>query len=146
MTRRSWTWDFRPLTEIQVAISDVLHEIAELGSADVLPDFPQSEVRTTPAGYQVVVSVPGMKREELQLAVAGQRITVSGERVLPLVPGAEMVRSERPAGPFEKPIDLPADADLSGIRARLADGLLTIDVPFRTEAAPQRVEIDVEAE
>lgn len=143
MTRRRWSWELGPWTEIQVAINDVFREIAELGAIGVIPGFPDPEIRTTANGYQVVAAVPGMKREALQLSVERGRLTLKGERERPVLESAQPVRTERIFGSFEKSIDLPDDADLNAIRARLADGYLTVDVPFLV-AGSRHVPIDVE--
>lgn len=108
----------------------------------VVPGFPDTEVKTTESGYQVVAAVPGMKRDALELSVDRARLTLKGTRERPVMENAQPVRTERSFGSFAKSIDLPDDADLSAIRARLADGYLTVDVPFR--AVARTVPIDVE--
>lgn len=143
MTRRSWSWDLSPWTDIEAAIKDVFQEITELGAIGMVAGFPDTEIRTMASGYQVVAAVPGMKRDALQLSVERGLLTLTGERERPVIADAKPVQAERTFGSFKKTIDLPDDADLGGIRARLADGYLTVDVPFRGAEAG-RVPIAVE--
>ena len=121
----------------------MFREIAELGAIGATPGFPEFEVRKTASGYQVVAAVPGMKRDAFQLSVERGRLTLKGERERPVSENAQPVRTERRFGSFENSIELPADADLSAIRARLAHGYLTVDVPFRAAGAGH-VAIEVE--
>jgi HSP20 family molecular chaperone IbpA len=74
----------------------------------------------------IQVALPGVAPERLDVAIEGSTLTVSGDRSLPLPPGAGTIhRLEMPYGCFERRITLPAGRFELG-RRDLALGCLTL--------------------
>ena len=53
----------------------------------------------------------------------------------------ELKRSERPRGSFHRRFTLPETADADAITARTGHGVLTIDIPKRTQPTPRRIQV-----
>ena len=84
----------------------------------------------------VKVELSGMKREDLELAVEGNRLLISGQRPDGCrVPGIKFLVMEINYGSFECVIEIPPGYDLSLARAAYQNGFLRVDVPC-VERAP----------
>ena len=74
----------------------------------------------------IVVALPGVRAQHVQLVLDAGDLIVTGERYLPAqAAGAAISRMEIPAGRFERQIPLPAGRFEIVERAR-ADGCLTL--------------------
>ncbi|KAJ1271182.1 hypothetical protein BS78_06G109300 [Paspalum vaginatum] len=93
--------------------------------------------RETPDAHEIVVDVPGMRREDLKIEVEDNRVLrVSGERRRAEEQrGDHWHREERSYGRFWRQFRLPENADLDSVAASLDSGVLT--VRFRKLAPDQ---------
>jgi HSP20 family protein len=79
---------------------------------------------------RVFVDMPGMAREHVNVAIAGDVLTIRGERQAPQRAQAGMMRlEERRKGLLLRSIALPPRVRRDGIEAALRDGVLTISIP-----------------
>lgn len=110
-------------------------------ATDYLP--PLDVVRTKDEAV-IRMEVPGMKKEDLEITMLNDRILVRGEKKREEVASTQTVhRNERFFGSFERVIDLPDPVDSEKTRASFKDGVLEIVAPFREEARPRQIAIDV---
>ena len=93
---------------------------------------------TTP--IVIEVEVPGVNKKDIDVSVAGRRLTITGERKEKERVGILRRRTRR-VGRFEYDIQLPGDVDDKGVGAELADGVLTVRVPKATTERARRIEI-----
>ena len=92
----------------------------------------------------VQVELPGMKKEEIDIALHEGVLTVSGERKTESErKEGEMFRSERYFGKFQRSVTLPVTVDAKKVKATYKDGILTIDMPKSEEAKPKQIAIGV---
>jgi HSP20 family protein len=69
---------------------------------------PPVDLFETDRALWVVVALPGVKVEQVEMVIQGDRLIVAGVRALPpQVRGAAIRRLEIPAGRFERQIELP---------------------------------------
>ena len=69
---------------------------------------PPVDLFETDRALWVVVALPGVAAEQIEMAIQGNRLIVAGVRSLPpQVRGAAIRRLEIPAGRFERHIELP---------------------------------------
>jgi HSP20 family molecular chaperone IbpA len=101
------------------------------GMARARPTWePPVDLFETEHDYRLVIALPGVKPEQVQLLLDGRTLVVVGERTMSSVsgdpPGQALVhRLELPYGRFERRIDLPSGRLALG-RHELADGCLLV--------------------
>lgn len=103
---------------------------------------PTADIVEGPDQFQIVVELPGMKTDEVNITVEDDVLTLSGERTFNEATGEETYRRvERQYGPFGRRIALPPKCDTSRIEASMDNGLLIITVPKAEQAKPHRIEV-----
>ncbi len=86
--------------------------------------------------------LPGVKRDEIDISLDGNVLTLKGERKLEQEEaGKRYHRVEREYGVFVRQFQLPTTADAEKIDAKLADGVLTLRVPKKDVAKPRRIDV-----
>jgi HSP20 family protein len=99
---------------------------------------------TDPPELVVVVEVPGIDPEEVQVVTADRTLTIDGQRRRPRCDGLVYQQMELEYGPFQRRIQLPDGVDAAAARATYDRGLLKIVLPVAQRPAPgARVAIQV---
>lgn len=101
---------------------------------------PDLDVFELPQEFVFSLSLPGVDSGDLDVAVLGGTMTVSGERKVGVPEHAVAHLIESPRGRFLRRLRLPANSEVSGIRLQMADGQLLIHVP---KAPPRSVRVPV---
>lgn len=140
---------FRDLAALQSRVNQVL------GDAFVRDEVSSPAGHWTPAvdiyeteGRDVVVKaeLPDMSREDIEVTVEHQTLTVKGVRKAPTDVSEDRYRRlERRYGTFSRSFSLPPTVDASKVSADYRNGVLTVKLPFREEARPRTVNIEVAA-
>jgi HSP20 family protein len=97
-------------------------------------------------GDQVVVKaeVPGMRKEEIDVRIAGDVLTISGKKEKEeKVERKDYYRYERSAGEFSRSVQLPAEVQADKVQAQLKEGVLEIRAPKTAEAKSRSKRIEV---
>jgi HSP20 family protein len=103
---------------------------------------PAFEVRETPDAYVFKADLPGVKDEDLEIAVTGNRLTVSGHREAEeRREGETFYAFERSYGTFTRAFTLPDGIDADHVQADLRDGVLTVQVPKKPELQPKKIQL-----
>ena len=100
--------------------------------------------------YYVRAILPGIEPEKLQVSVERNKVTIAGERALPVEPssdggrpgvGPSFHRQERAEGSFNRTITLDAMFDSEGVSATYRDGILTVALPLANAAKARLVPV-----
>jgi HSP20 family molecular chaperone IbpA len=121
-----WMWG--EALELLERADRLQRQFCQLGGArKAAPTWePPVDVFETERQFIVVVALPGVLAEQVQLEIEGTAIIVRGQRRLPgAVTNGLIHRLELPYGLFERRIDLPGRRLQLGERKH-ADGCLTI--------------------
>jgi len=89
----------------------------------------------------VEAELPGLSMDEVEVLVAGNELTISGERKLPAPGEATWHRRERTGGRFARTLTLPWPIDADKVEARLQDGVLTVRLPRSESCRPKKVNV-----
>ena len=139
----SWR-PFRELDELQRRFEDFLP------SLPALRRFPFDNGEWIPAidmyekdnKYMIKTELPGMKEEDVDVSVVGDRLIIKGEKKAESeVNEDDYYRSERAYGSFFRSIDIPGDADPDKVEANYEDGVLEVTMPKTQAAAPRKVTV-----
>lgn len=92
---------------------------------------PNTDVYSTESGLVIKVELAGMRSENLEITVEGQRLRIAGTRPDGCrAPKCSFLVMEINYGPFESVLELPAGYDLNHAKASYVNGFLRIDVPI----------------
>jgi HSP20 family protein len=101
---------------------------------------PLADVEETAEVYLVEIELPAVKREDIDIEIAGRRVSVRGERKEKERVGI-LRRRERTIGRFFYEVTLPGNIDEDGVEAHLNEGVLTVRLPKPEHERPRRIEI-----
>jgi len=92
-------------------------------------------------GASVVVraDLPGLKKEDIDVSVIRNTLTIRGEKAEEKVEGKS--RSERLFGSFSRSLALPVPVDTEKVAATYRDGVLEIVLPKTKESKPRQVTV-----
>ena len=124
--------------------SHFLNPVRNFGERAAQYFSPTAEAAATAEAYEIVVELPGISEDEIQLEIQGNRLVVTGEKQARREDiGRNYYFSERVYGRFRRSFQLPADADLAKVKAVHKDGVLTVKVSKQTaeEAESTRIPI-----
>jgi HSP20 family protein len=92
----------------------------------------------------VKAELPGMKKEDIQISLHENMLTVSGERKQEReVKEGESYRSERFFGRFHRSVTLPVRVQSNNVTAHYKEGILEITLAKAEEAKPKQIEVKV---
>ncbi|HZS40727.1 MAG TPA: Hsp20/alpha crystallin family protein [Polyangia bacterium] len=121
---------------------DPFSEMLPYAGAERLGFVPQFEVKETPDAYIFKADLPGVKEQDLEISVTGNRLSVSGKREQEERQENETFYAyERAYGSFTRSFTLPEGVDADHVQADLREGVLTLTVPKLPEMQPKKINI-----
>jgi HSP20 family protein len=103
---------------------------------------PPFEVKEANDAFVFKADVPGLKEEDLEISLTGNRLTVSGKRDDERRDENERYFAiERNYGTFTRTFTLPDGVDSDHVGAELKDGVLTLTLPKRPEIQPKKIQL-----
>jgi HSP20 family protein len=93
--------------------------------------------------YTVKADIPGVKKDDIQVSVDGNEVTISGEikKETEEKKGEEVLRSERYYGKISRSFTLPNDVDESKVTAKYADGVLKVTLPVKAASKSKKITV-----
>jgi HSP20 family protein len=88
--------------------------------------------------------LPGMNRDDIEVVVENSTLVLKGEKKFSNEVKEENYRRiERAYGSFHRSFTLPNTVDASKVSAEFKNGVLTVKLPFREEAKPRAINVEV---
>ena len=104
--------------------------------------FPLINLYERPDEYLLLVQLPGVENNQLDLTIADGRLTLKGERTRPdSADESQYRRSERPVGKWERTVALPERVDEEGIAADFREGLLQLTLPKQAATPSRQIQV-----
>ena len=120
-----------------------LQERIDRPSGDNAPGWaPPIDLYETADRYQVIVEVPGLVRDQIQVRVRDGVLTIEGERGAAGVPCEQYHRVERGHGRFSRSFQLRDPIETDAVNADLRDGVLTISIPKAPPQGTRRIPVE----
>ena len=92
--------------------------------------------------FTVVVELPGLKKEEIEISLHDDTLTISGERKREESREQEFL-TERSYGKFQRSLTLPSAVDPESVKASYKNGLLQVVLPKAEQTKPKQIEVDL---
>ncbi len=101
------------------------------------------DVTETEAAYTVRAEIPGVKKDEIQVAIEGNQVEISAEvkNEREVKEGEKVLRTERYFGRVYRAFALGQDIDDAATEARYADGILELKLVKKASARVKRITI-----
>ena len=108
---------------------------------------PSVDIFETEAHDLVIkAELPDVAREDIDVTVEHNTLTLRGTKKPPVdVKDEQYRRIERHYGTFSRSFTLPTTVDASKVAAEYRNGVLTVKLPFKEEAKPRSITVDVAA-
>jgi HSP20 family protein len=104
---------------------------------------PPLDVYQDKDSFTVVVDVPGLKKENIDISLREQNLTISGGRAAEENRGEQGFRAERFYGSFQRTVRLPTRVDPNNVTASYQDCILKIVLPKAEAAGPKQIAVSV---
>ena len=103
---------------------------------------PSFDVNENKDGYVFRADLPGVREDDLEISLTGNRLTISGKREQEKhEQGDTYYASERSYGSFSRAFTLPDGTDAENVKAELKNGVLQVIVPKKPEVQPKKITI-----
>ena len=90
--------------------------------------------------YVLSALVPGLKAEDLNIQVLENVVSIEGEYQ---TADTDYLLNELPSGSFRRSLRMPTEIQAEKVEAKIADGVLTLNLPKAESARPKRINISV---
>ena len=103
----------------------------------------RADIIESDKAYTVHAELPGVKKEDIQIAIDGDQLAISAETRAEkeAKEGERVLRTERYSGKYHRAFALDVAVDEDAIAARYADGVLELTLPKKATAAAKRITI-----
>ncbi len=137
-------WDpFRDLEDLQDQVNRIFQERRGRGEAGERTWAPIVDACEDENNIILKAELPGMKKDDIDIEVTADSLTISGERKFETEEGRSYVRVERPYGKFRRTFAINVPINTGDVKAAYKDGLLEITIPKSEETKPKKVEVSV---
>jgi HSP20 family protein len=115
---------------------------AGVGAGDGLWTAPRTEVFEGDKDYIIRMDLPGVNRQDLEIEIENDTLTVKGRREPKSEEGYRPVRREQIGTiSYRRSFDLVRQIDPESIQAQMQDGVLSITLAKHAQAMPRRIEV-----
>lgn len=110
---------------------------------DGVPTAMRVNVSETDKTFEVEAELPGVKKEDLNVAIDDRRVTIEAEvkRESAQNEAGKVVYAERSTRKYARSFTLPVDIDDAGAQARLEHGVLLLTLPKKTAAQTKKLTV-----
>ena len=138
---------FRDLAVLQDRMNRLFNEAYTPRQSDDLMSrgtwTPPVDIYEVEGALVLKAELPDMRREDIDVSVENNMLTIRGERKLEHeIKQESFHRIERAYGNFVRSFSLPNTVDTSKIGADYKNGVLSIKLPVREEAKARQIQID----
>ncbi|WP_426415336.1 Hsp20/alpha crystallin family protein [Aestuariirhabdus sp. LZHN29] len=146
-----------PLTQLHNEM-DRLFEVAFSGfglrpfTEQELPDMkdvmlkPKLDISESPEHFTITVEVAGVDRDDLNIALDGNVLTITGEKKQEKIEDKDNVHCvERRYGSFRRVLTLPANANPAQLNAKVDKGVLTLTIAKLGDGEDSRRKVEIQS-
>jgi HSP20 family protein len=121
---------------------DPFREMAPVLAVEPTSFSPAFEVKETADSFVFKADLPGIKEQDIEVRLAGNRLTIAGKREAEKEDKGETFYAyERTYGTFSRTFTLPDQTDIANVKAEVKNGELTVVVPKTPAAVAKRIPV-----
>jgi HSP20 family protein len=108
------------------------NDFMNLWDGDVTDTIPSINIKEEKDSYKIEMAAPGLKKEDFNISIDGDILTISSEKESEKTEGGEsdnFSRREYNYSSFSRSLSLPDHVESSKIAAKYEDGILRLSVP-----------------
>jgi HSP20 family protein len=142
---KDW-WDpFDVITDLQSDLNRAFNrQLTRRGDGFARAFEPNIEVREEDARFIVRADAPGLQKEDLDIRVEGNLLTIRGERKEEKETKKKGYQySERYYGVFSRTVELPTELQADKVEASYKNGVLEVSLPKAESAKPKQIAVEV---
>jgi HSP20 family protein len=101
---------------------------------------PAATVLENADGYTLEVEMPGVSKENLEMWVENNELTILGRRSMPAVEGTLIHRESRQED-FRRSFEIDPSIDAEKISAKIEQGVVTLTLPKAEQVKPRKITV-----
>jgi len=105
--------------------------------------MPPVEVIEDASGITLYADLPGVPKENLNLSIESDTVTIEGELHLDVPEGLEVTHAEVSIPSFRRVFTLSKELDANKVAAEFANGVLRLRIPKAEHAQPRKIPVNV---
>ena len=105
--------------------------------------LPPVDVIEDSTGITLYADLPGVPRDQLNLRVEGDQLSIEADLVIALPQGMEPSHAEVQAPRYRRAFTLSNELDAEKVNAELSHGVLRVRIPKAAHAQPRRIAVSV---
>lgn len=117
------------------------HEAKEESTIPARVFLPNADIYETPSDLQVVLEMPGIEKNNVDIRIEDGVLQVQGRLDLAKYSGLQPLYTEYNVGHYARSFQLSSKIDQSKIAAEMKDGVLSLTLPKVEEAKPRTIQI-----
>ena len=113
--------------------------------------LPRTNIEEKDGTFELTMEMPGLAKKDVEVSVENDTLTVKGETEVKSEQKSEdrsdekehkqILRREIRSSKFERSFSLGKHVDQDNIKAKMADGILTVTVPKKEETVGRKVDV-----
>ncbi|MCK9557181.1 MAG: Hsp20/alpha crystallin family protein [Candidatus Cloacimonetes bacterium] len=134
--------EIRPMSNMLSLFDDFFNRVYEDESSDDNFRAMAMDISEQDKEYKILANLPGFKKENVNISVHDNQLLIEAvcEDKKEEQKGT-MYRCERFNGSYRRNLNLPENADISAISAKMEDGVLYLNIPKKEPTPKKEIEI-----
>lgn len=109
-----------------------------------VPWSPKVNISENKAGYVITAELPGVKKEDINIDLAHNTLTLKGEKKFEKRDEeGDYLRIESGYGKFSRSFNISDDVDINKAGASFKDGILKVELKKKEETKPDQVKLEI---
>ena len=101
---------------------------------------PAATVLENADGYTLEVEMPGVSKENLEMWIENNELTILGRRSMPAIEGTLIHRESRQEN-FRRAFELDPSINAEKISAKIEQGVVTLTLPKAEQVKPRKISV-----
>lgn len=104
--------------------------------------FPPVNVFSEDDAAVIVVELPGVSKDDVEIEVRQDRVRISGTKKIDYENDTSVHRRERTSGTFDRTFGIPFQIDPDGVEAHHREGILAVRLPRSEADKPRSITVE----